>query len=75
MRDKTIIVLDGLDYGFLQSQLTEIKELSNKGMWIGDIAKRLRRDEYEVLLALVHLHKDQKLTRPIAFRPKNKEEI
>ncbi len=68
-RDYTII-LDDLEFVFRKEQLEEIKDMHNDGMWVTDIARRIRRNEYEVLLAIVHLHIKNKLTRELAFREK-----
>lgn len=67
-----VVILDDLEFAFRPQQLEEIARLHNKGMWVTDIADEVKRNEYEVLLALVHLHKKRKLTRELAFRRKDK---
>lgn len=62
------IALEDLEFLFTKDQLSEITELHNSGTWIIDIAKQIERNEYEVLIALIHLHRKGKLTKEIAFR-------
>ena len=63
-----VIILDDLEFAFQKDQLDEIAELHNDGVRLSDISKITKRDEYEVLLAIIHLHRKGKLTRPLARR-------
>ena len=63
-----VIILDDLEFAFQKDQLDEIAELHNDGVRLSDISKITKRDEYEVLLAIIHLHREGKLTRPLARR-------
>ena len=63
-----VIILDDLEFAFRQDQLDEIAELHNDGVRLSDISKITKRDEYEVMLAIIHLHRQGKLTRPLARR-------
>ena len=63
-----IIILEDLEFAFRKEQLDEIAELHNDGVRLSEISRETRRDEYEVLLAIIHLHRQGKLTRPLARR-------
>ena len=63
-----VIILDDLEFAFRHEQLDEIAELHNDGVRLSEISRITRRDEYEVLLAIIHLHRQGKLTRPLARR-------
>ena len=63
-----VIILDDLEFAFQKDQLDEIAELHNDGVRLSDISKITKRDEYEVMLAIIHLHRQGKLTRPLARR-------
>lgn len=65
-----VIVLDDLEFVFSKKQLKIIADKHNSGEWAGDIAKEIKRNEYEVLMAIVHLHKKGRVTRELAFRRK-----
>ena len=62
------ILLEDLEFIFSKKQLRIIKNLYNDGKWITEISEKVKRNEYEVLLAIIHLHRKRELTRPIAFR-------
>lgn len=63
-----VIILDDLEFAFQKDQLDEIAELHNDGVRLSDISRITKRDEYEVMLAIIHLHRQGKLTRPLARR-------
>jgi len=63
-----IIALEDLDFLFSRNQLETIADLHNDGMWVTDIAERIERNEYEVLIALIHLHRAGRLTKHLAYR-------
>lgn len=65
------IILEDLEFVFSKKQLNLIKEMHNEGKWISDISIKIKRNEYEVLLAIVHLHKRGRIKRELAFRRKN----
>ena len=63
-----VIILDDLEFAFRKDQLDEIADLHNDGVRLSDISKITKRDEYEVMLAIIHLHRQGKLTRTLARR-------
>ena len=63
-----VIILDDLEFAFSRQQLNEIAELHNDGVRLSDISKITKRDEYEVMLAIIHLHRKGKLTRALERR-------
>jgi len=67
-KENYVIILDDLEFAFQKDQLYEIAELHNDGVRLSEISRETRRDEYEVLLAIIHLHREGKLTRPLARR-------
>lgn len=67
-----VVILDDLEFIFSKNQLDSIAHFYNEGEWVADIAKKIKRNEYEVLMAIVHLHIKRKLTRDLAYRRKRK---
>ena len=72
-----IVTINGVDHIVLNEDLEQmppvekverITEMFNKGMWFTDIAKRLKCDEWEVLLAIVHQARMERITRPLGKR-------
>lgn len=63
-----VVILDDLEFAFEKDKLDVIAEMHNAGEWVTDIAKKVKRNEFETLLAIVHLHKRRRLTRELAFR-------
>lgn len=59
-----VIILDDLEFCFSKEQLADIKMYHNQGRTLREISVLVKRDEYEVLLALLHFHREQQLTRP-----------
>lgn len=51
------IALDDLEFAFHRDELEEIKELHNSGCDYKEISKSVKRDPYEVIIALLHLVK------------------
>lgn len=49
------IALDGLEFAFPKYQLEEIKELHNEGKNFNQISKLVKRNRYEVVIAILHL--------------------
>lgn len=64
------IALEDLEFVFTKNQLHEITVMHNNGVWVTDIAKNIKRNEYEVLIALIHQHRKGKLTKELAHRRK-----
>ncbi|GGB63731.1 hypothetical protein GCM10011409_46000 [Lentibacillus populi] len=65
-----VILLEELEFCMPKDQLRTITELHNNGMWIEDIAEEVKRNPYEVLLALIHQVKRGYKMRPLAVRRK-----
>lgn len=64
VKENSVIILDELEFAFPEEQLSEIEFLHNNGYKISQIAKKVKRDEYETLLAVVHLHRERRLIKP-----------
>lgn len=60
-----VVILEEINFIFRENELNKITQLHNEGLSITEITKEVGRDEYEILLALVHLHIKRKLTKPI----------
>ncbi|MGY0692952.1 hypothetical protein ACW2QC_09215 [Virgibacillus sp. FSP13] len=67
-----VILLEELEFAMPKEQLKRITELHNKGVRLEDIAEQVKRNYYEVLLAIIHQVKHGYKMRPIAFRKKVK---
>lgn len=65
---KTVIVLEELNYIFRESDINVITNMNNTGYSVEEIASKLNRDEYEIMLALLHQHKERMLTKQIQIR-------
>lgn len=50
-----VIALDDLEFAFPKTQLERIRELNNEGYGYKEISKMVRRDKYEVIIALLHI--------------------
>jgi len=59
------IILEGLEFMFQKSTLKEIAFMHNRGFSVTEISRKVKRDEYETLLAIMHLHLKGRLTRPL----------
>lgn len=62
------IALDDLEFAFSKKELSYIQNTHNNNIWITDIAKNIKRNEYEVLIAILHMHKQGKKIKSIAFK-------
>lgn len=51
------IALDGLEFCFPKKQLEEIKKLNHEGYSYKHISEKVKRNEYEVIIALLHICK------------------
>ena len=49
-----VILLEDLEMGISKDQLNDITELHKAGMDFEDISQEVKRDPYEVLVALIH---------------------
>lgn len=63
-----VILLEDLEFCMPKEQLQEITGLHNDGMNFEDIAKEVKRNKFEVLLALIHQAKRGCKLAPLAFR-------
>lgn len=67
--EENIILLDSLEYGMSKKQLDRITKLHNSGMKFEEISKKVERDPYEVVLALLHQARTNNVRlRPFAYR-------
>lgn len=66
-----VILLEDLDFRLPIIKLSHITKLHNDGMEFEDIAKKMKRDPYEIIIALLHQAKGNRAyLRPIAYRIK-----
>lgn len=64
-----VILLDDLEFAMSKEQLWQITNLHNDGMKLEDISEYVKRDKYEVLIALIHQAKKGTVKlRPFARR-------
>lgn len=68
-------IFENDELAFLPGQLREIADLHNYGMTVPEIAELERRTKKEILLALIELAYQEKITRPLAFLPEGYSEI
>lgn len=59
------IILEDLEFMFKKSSLSEIEFMHNRGFSITEIAEHAKRNEYEILLAVLHLHRKGRLKKPL----------
>jgi|SRR5690625_4587265 len=52
-----VLALDGLEFAFPVRQLEEIKRLNNEGYGYKEISKKVRRNKYEVIIALLEINR------------------
>lgn len=62
-----IILLETLEFAMPESQLEAITTLHNQGVGYKEISKRVKRNKYEVIIALLHQVKSGIAMRPFAF--------
>lgn len=62
---RTVIMLEDFNFIMPLKQLNLITELHNNGMKVGEISEQVKRNEYEVLLALIHQTDKGKITRSL----------
>lgn len=53
--DKYEIALGNLEFAFSKRELNYIQKNHNNGVWFVDIAEEIKRDPYEVLIAIMHM--------------------
>lgn len=63
-----VILLGDLEFSMPKEQLKEITELHNDGTRYEEIAEIVKRNKFEVLLALIHQAKKGFHMKPLAFR-------
>ena len=62
------IILEELEFGFPTEQLNEIQKDWENGAELEQIAFKQKRHRDEVFLAIFHLARKRKITRPFAYR-------
>lgn len=60
-----IIALDGLEFAFPIDQLEKIKNMHNTGYHFNQISQAVKRNPYEVIIALLHLAREGHYLLPI----------
>ena len=65
--ERYIIINEDLEYAFSESDLNYIQDFAHE-RWIGDIAKDLKRNEWEVLWAYVYLLRNGADLPPLGVR-------
>lgn len=65
---ENVILLEDLEFAMPKDQLENITEMHNDGMDFQEIAKEVRRNPYEVIIALLHQTKLGRKMRPMAYR-------
>lgn len=72
-----IVVINGVEHIVLNEDLDQMPpierlekmtDMFNEGMWISDIAKKLKCNEWEVFLAIGHQARMNRIKRPIGLR-------
>lgn len=61
----SVVLLEDFDFLMEENQLKQITQLHNDGFSLGQISSRVKRNEYEVLLALIHQAARNKIERPL----------
>lgn len=64
-RKDHVILLDELEFGMSKGQLETITKMHNEGMDFQDISKEVKRNPYEVIVALLHQAKIGKKLVPL----------
>ena len=54
-KKELIIVLDDLDFSWLPAEVAKVKKLWDFGWHIADIAAKVKRDQDEVAILIMHL--------------------
>lgn len=70
---ETVILLEDLEFGMTRGQLNKITRLHNAGMDFKEISQEVKRNPYEVILAILHQTRQGKGIRPLAYRRKTNE--
>jgi len=63
-----VILLEDLEMGISKDQLNHITNLHKAGMDFEDISQEVKRDPYEVLVALIHQAKRGHVLPAFAYR-------
>lgn len=64
-----IIMLEDLEFAITRKELWHITNLHNAGMRLEDISLEVKRDPYEVIIALLHQARTNRINlRPLAWR-------
>jgi len=67
-----VYCLSKYDTAFSTGLLNELTVLYNNGYELETLAERFKRPQMEILIALLHQADNGKITRPFAYRRKNK---
>lgn len=62
------IIFNDLEFVFSKEQLNRIKIYHNDGLGIEEISQKEQRNEYEILLAIVHLHRQRRIKEKLYWR-------
>jgi hypothetical protein len=63
-RRKTVVILEDIDFIWDEQELTEIKEMWDRGISIHSMTKAVgRKDPDEVLMTIIHLARKNKIKR------------
>ncbi|MEH7342728.1 hypothetical protein V7122_02390 [Bacillus sp. JJ1532] len=62
-RKNRIIVCENLNYFWDEEELFDISSMWHEGNTVEEIAEYFKRDPDEVLIALIHLAREDKITR------------
>lgn len=66
--EKYEIALEELEFAFSENELNYIQNTHNNGVWFTDIAKNIRRDDYEVLIAIMHMLRKGRKIKPLNLK-------
>jgi len=64
-KENYVIILEDLEFAFEKKELEMIAGHHNYGFGINEIAEHMNRNEYEILLAILHLHRQGQIKRKI----------
>lgn len=62
------IALDDLEFAFSKKELDYIQNTHNKGVWLTKIAENIKRDDYEVLIAIMHMMREGRSIKPLNLK-------
>ncbi len=62
-KNELIIALDDLDFSWFPAEVAKVKQLWNQGLHIADIATKVKRDQDEVAVLIMHLAREEKIAK------------